>query len=103
IDVLPDGPEQERLFSIAQSLMIRFVLGADHFVRREELVLGIDRAPMKANAVCFRVTVDIVRSRGRRLITVLHDRYAASRTDDVFDEEGHLAHHRAPSRFVPAD
>ena len=64
IDVLLDGAEQERLFAVAQSLMIGLVLGVDQLVRLHELVVLVDVAVVQLDAVRLGVAVDVVRAFG---------------------------------------
>jgi len=60
IQILLDGAQQIGLLSIAEPLVIRFVLGVDQFVAFDELVVLVDVAMVQLDAVGFGVAVDVV-------------------------------------------
>ena len=102
VDVLMDRFEEIFLFAAAETVVIGFVVEAYHFIAVYEISVRIEWGVVEFERLGLGVRIDIgaIALRGG---FVGDDAHAAFRTDDVFDEKGDLAHHRSPTRFIPAD
>ncbi len=102
IEVFPDGSEEILLLTVAQAIMIRFIIKAECIVAADEVSIGAELRVVDPQRLGLGVSIDICALPfGGRLVS--DDGNAAFRAHDIFHEESDLAHHRTPASFIPPD
>ena len=102
IRIFTDRAEEDLLFAAAELVVVGLVGDVDDFVGLGELAVGAAERMVEANRLGLRVRIDVGGFAGGSGGGG-DDADAAARADDIFHEEGGLAHHRAPAGFIPAD
>ena len=102
VEILPDGAQEVLLLAVTEGVVVGFVVETDGFVSFHEFAFGVECRVVEEEGLRLGVGIHIgALSRGGGLVG--HNRDATLRADDVFHEEGDLAHHRSPAGLVPAD
>ncbi len=101
IAVIFDRIEKQFLLQKAEAVVVGLVGTLDEFIGLGKRAVGRQLAMVQTQPRSLRMIFDTVA--GNTPVLHAHDAHAALRTNNIFHEEGNVAHHRPPARLIPAD